>query len=94
MCVCVCVYMGVCLYLATIEAQPWLLSVSEHLPQRDPKHPRVAGVGEGPGLQALRGTPAHHREEVRDRGTDRRRDGENTQGKETWLYGYVRESVE
>lgn len=44
-------------HLTAIEANPGLLAVGEHLPQRDPKHPGVAGVGEGTCLQALWGTP-------------------------------------
>lgn len=43
--------------LAPVEAQPRLLAVSEHLPQGNSEHPRVCGVGEGPGLQALWSAP-------------------------------------
>jgi hypothetical protein len=43
--------------LTAIEANPGLLAIGEHLPQCDPKHPGVAGMGESPCLQALRGTP-------------------------------------
>lgn len=44
-------------YLAAIEANPGLLAIRKHLPQCDPKHPGVTGMGESPCLQALRGTP-------------------------------------
>lgn len=54
MCVCV----RACVHLAPIKAQPRLLSVCEHLPQSDSKHPRVSGVREGSSLQALWGAPA------------------------------------
>ena len=48
-------------HLTAIEANPGLLAIGEHLPQRDPKHPGVAGVGEGACLQALWGTPGRGR---------------------------------
>lgn len=44
-------------HLAAIKANPGLLAIGEHLPQCDPKHPGVTGMGESPCLQALRGTP-------------------------------------
>lgn len=48
--------------LAAVETEPWLLSMSEHLPQRHTEHPGITGVRESPGLQALWSTPdeAHH----------------------------------
>lgn len=48
-------------HLTAIEANPGLLAVGKHLPQRYPKHPGVASVGEGSSLQALRGTPGRDR---------------------------------
>lgn len=48
-------------HLAAIEANPGLLTIREHLPQRHPKHPGVASMGEGARLQALRGTPGRDR---------------------------------
>lgn len=51
-------------HLTAIEADPGLLAVGEHLPQRDPKHPGVAGMGEGARLQALWGTPGRGRGQI------------------------------
>jgi len=47
-----------CVYLTTIESNPWFLPVSEHFPQCYSKHPGITGMGEGTGLQALWSTPA------------------------------------
>lgn len=44
-------------YLTTIQAQPRLLSISKHFPQRHAKHPRVRGMRKSACLQALWGTP-------------------------------------
>lgn len=43
--------------LAAVEAEPRLLAVTEHLPQRHTKHPGITGMREGSGLQALWSTP-------------------------------------
>ena len=45
-------------HLASVEAQPGLLAVCEHLPESDSKHPGVCSVGERSGLQTLWGAPA------------------------------------
>lgn len=48
-------------HLTAIEADPGLLAIGEHFPQRHPEHPGVAGMGEGACLQALGGTPGRGR---------------------------------
>lgn len=52
---------GMCVYLTTIESNPWFLPMSKHFPQCYSKHPGITGMGEGTGLQALWSTPAKHR---------------------------------
>lgn len=54
-------------HLASVQAEPRLPPVGEHLPQRDPEHPGVGGVGEGAGLQGLRSTPGAGRRESEER---------------------------
>lgn len=45
------------MHLAPIQTQPRLLSVGEHLPKGDPKHPGVRCVRESARLQRLWSTP-------------------------------------
>lgn len=62
-CVCACA----CVHLTPIKAQPRFLSMREHLPQSDSKHPRVGGMGEGSSLQALWGAPARKQSMMTER---------------------------
>lgn len=55
------VFLCMCAHLAAIEAQPWLLTVREHLPESDSEHPRVGGMRERPRLQAFWSAPARMR---------------------------------
>lgn len=48
-------------HLTAVETNPGLLAIGEHLPQCDPKHPGITGMGEGTCLQALRSTPGRGR---------------------------------
>lgn len=46
------------MYLSAWQPEPGLLTVGEHLPQGDAKHPHVWGMREGANTKTLRCTPA------------------------------------
>lgn len=50
-------YFFVCVYLTTVEAQPRLLAMCEHLPEGDSKHPCVCSMGERSSLKTLWSAP-------------------------------------
>lgn len=75
MCVCISTH------LAPIKAQPRLLSVAEHLPQSDPKHPGIRRVRESTRLQRLWSTPGEgHGYSEKDRG--KKSEGKNNCGEQ------------
>lgn len=44
-------------YLSPGETEPGLVTVGEHFPHGDTKHPDVRGMGEGADSETFRGTP-------------------------------------